>query len=97
MRTNWPKLAGLAQKFEIPAVFSFVSVFISLKDHSCQNLLLFAHMTQITCTGMTSGKRRLINYQHCCINRFSSVNYSNSTLHGYLSCILMLLVVFCLF
>ena len=61
MRTDWPKLAGLAQKFEISTVFSFVSVFISLKDHSCPNLLLFAHITQITCNGMTSGKRRLIS------------------------------------
>ena len=34
MRPDYPKVASLVQKLDTSAVFSFLSVFISLENHS---------------------------------------------------------------
>ena len=49
MRLYWPKSAVWPRRLNTPAVFSFVSVFIALKDHPFLDVFNFATDGYIFC------------------------------------------------
>ena len=62
MRPKWLKAASMVQNFNALAIFNFVHVFISLKDHSFLNLFIFTTAGDKSCGGHKTSPHVTIAY-----------------------------------